>query len=95
MQPDFSDLLKIAKITNPLIGFYDTPNKQPFEPFADVNHCIFSCYQGWMRGESTCLSDQNAGTVGCPGAGYWNCNVATVPSEDVAPENNRSMFLKP
>jgi len=84
MQPNPANLLKIAEITNPLVGFYDTPNKKPFEPFTDVNHCIFSCYHGWMRGESTCLSEQNVGAIGCPGAGYWNCNVATVPSEDVA-----------
>jgi hypothetical protein len=84
MQPDPTNLMTIAEITNPLIGFYDTPDKKFFEPFTDINFCIFSCYQGWMRGESTCLSEQTVGTIGCPGAGYWNCNVATVPSEEVA-----------
>jgi len=84
MRPDPTNLLKIAEITNPLMGFYDTPNKKPFEPFNDVKFCIFSCYQGWMRGESTCLSEQTSESIGCPGAGYWSCNVTTVPSEDVA-----------
>ena len=84
MQPDPNNLLKIAEITNPLIGFYDTLNKKPFKPFNDAKFCIFSCYQGWTRGESTCLSEQTLGTIGCPGAGYWNCNVARVPREDVA-----------
>ena len=84
MQPDSTNLLSIAEISNPLIGFYDTPDKKPFEPFSDVNFCIFSCYKRWSQGESTCLSEQNVGAIGCPGAGYWNCNVATVPSEDVA-----------
>jgi hypothetical protein len=84
MQPDPTKLLSIAGISNPLVGFYDTPDKKPFEPFADVNFCIFSCYQRWSQGESTCLSEQTVRSIGCPGAGYWNCNVATVPSEDVA-----------
>lgn len=84
MQPDPTNLLSILEISNPLIGFYDTPEKSLFEPFTVVRPCLFSCYQGWMQGESTCLSEQNVKTIQCPGAGYWNCNVATVPSEDVA-----------
>ncbi len=84
MLPDPSNLLNIAEISNPLVGFYDTPEIDWFEPFCDANHCIFSCYQGWMQGESTCLSEQSVGAIECPGAGYWNCNVATAPSEDVA-----------
>ncbi len=84
MRPNPAGLLKIAGITDPLIGFYDTPDKKPFEPFKDVKFCIFSCYQGWIRGESTCLTEQAVGAIGCPGAGYWNCNVATMPGEDVA-----------
>ncbi len=84
MQPDPTNLLSIAKISTPLIGFYDTPEKLLFEPLIEARQCIFACYQGWMQGESTCLSEQNVAAIGCPGAGYWNCNVATVPSEDVA-----------
>jgi len=84
MQPDPTNLLRIADISNPLIGFYDTPEKKPFEPFIDVTQCIFSGYDGWVQGESTCLSKQNVGAIKCPGAGYWNCNVAAVPSEHIA-----------
>ena len=84
MQPDPTNLLSTAEISNPLIGFYDTPEKRLFEPFLDIRQCVFSCYQGWMQGESTCLSEQNLEIIECPGAGYWNCNVATVPSEEVA-----------
>lgn len=84
MQPDPTNLLKIAKITNPLVGFYDTPDKKPFKPQADVKYCIFSCYLGWMQGESTCLSEQNSRTIGCPGAGYWNCSVKAMSRDDVA-----------
>ncbi len=84
MKPDSTNLLSILEISNRLTGFYDTPVKQPFEPFATVNHCIFSCWQGWMNGESTCLSEQTVKDISCPGAGYWNCNIATVPAEHVA-----------
>ena len=84
MQPDPTNLLAIAEISNPLIGFYDTPETIGFEPFADAQDCIFSCYRDWMRGESTCLSESNIGNIGCPGAGYWSCNAATMPQEDVA-----------
>ena len=84
MQPDPTSFLRIAEVKNPLVGFYDTPDKKPFEPFVKADHCIFSSYQGWQRGESTCLSDQDAGSFGCTGAGYWTCNVATASSKDVA-----------
>ncbi|MCP4670024.1 MAG: DUF169 domain-containing protein, partial [Desulfobacula sp.] len=84
MIPDPKNLIDMAQITNPLVGFYDTPLKDCFAPFVDAGHCIFSGYQGWMKGESTCLSKKTAGTFACPGAGYWNCNLATVPKETVA-----------
>jgi hypothetical protein len=84
MQPNPAELLNALEISNPLIGFYDTPEKGSFEPFIAANQCIFSCYEGWMLGESTCLSKDNVAAIGCPGAGYWNCNLATTPSEHVA-----------
>ena len=84
MQPDPTHLIEIAEISNPLIGFYDTPDTIGFDPFTEANHCVFSCYPGWMQGASTCLSEQSIGAIGCPGAGYWNCNVAAMPREDVA-----------
>ena len=84
MQPDPMNLLTILEISTPLIGFYDTPEKHPFEPFTAARQCIFSCYPDWMQGESTCLFEENVAAIGCPGAGYWNCNVATVPTEHVA-----------
>jgi hypothetical protein len=84
MRPNPSNLLEVAGIKTPIIAFYDTPDKKPFEPFVDVKHCIFSCYQGWMQGKSTCLSEKNVVFIGCPGAGYWSCNVTTMPSEEVA-----------
>ena len=84
MQPDPKNLLNRLEISNSLIGFYDTPEMEPFEPFMAARQCVFSCYEGWMQGGSTCLSEESVADIGCPGAGYWNCNLATVPSEQVA-----------
>ena len=49
MKPDPTNLLNILEISNPLIGFYDTPKKSLFEPFTAAKQCIFSCYQGWIK----------------------------------------------
>ena len=84
MKPDPTNLLNILEISNPAIGFYDTPDKSLFEPFVTAKQCVFSCYPEWMKGKSTCLSEKNVSLIKCPGAGYWNCNVASVPSEHVA-----------
>ena len=84
MKPNPTNLLKSLEISNPIIGFYDTPEKGLFEPFATAEQCIFSCYQDWRQGKSTCLSEQDVGAIECPGAGYWSCNIASVPREHVA-----------
>ncbi len=84
MTPNPRNLLNVLEISNPLIGFYDTPKKSLFEPFTIPKQCIFSCYQDWMQGKSTCLSEPNVKSIECSGAGYWNCNISSVPKEHVA-----------
>lgn len=84
MQPNPNNLLEIAGITTPLIGYCDTPDTKPFEPFAKPQECIFSCYENWLKGESICLSEENVGSIACPGAGYWSCGVESMPREEVA-----------
>ena len=49
MNPDPTNLLEIAGIENPLIGFYDVPDPKPFAPFAQPKRCFFSCYENWLR----------------------------------------------
>lgn len=44
----------------------------------------FSCYKNWLKGESICLSEENVGSIACPGAGYWSCGVESMPREEVA-----------
>ncbi|MCP4373132.1 MAG: DUF169 domain-containing protein [Deltaproteobacteria bacterium] len=84
MQPNPNILLEIAGITTPLIGFYDTPDTKPFEPFAKPKECIFSCYENWLKDESIFLSEENVGSIVCPGAGYWSCGVESMPRKEVA-----------
>ena len=68
MQPNPDDLLRIAGITTPLIGFYDVVDIKPFEPFSPPGRCFFSSYENWLKGESICISE---GNTSCPGGGYW------------------------
>lgn len=68
MQPNADNLLQIAGITTPLIGFYDVPDPKPFEPFAKPTRCFFSCYPDWLNGYSVSIS---VGKSSCQGGGYW------------------------
>jgi hypothetical protein len=74
MQPDPKTLLKAIGITNPLIGFYDAPNHEPFAPLVTPKHCLFSCYNDWLAGRTVHLQADN---FGCRGAGYSLCGVET------------------
>jgi hypothetical protein len=79
MQPDAKSLLEIAGITTPLIGFYDTPDIEAFEPLTEPDHCVFSCYENWLAGESVLFSDDQ---FQCLGSGYWFCGVESIPREN-------------
>jgi hypothetical protein len=68
MNPDPSNLLEIAGINSPLIGFYDVFDIKPFEPYAKPDRCIFSSYKDWLNGESILISE---GNCSCQGGGYW------------------------
>ena len=68
MQPDATNLLRIAGIRTPLIGFYDVSDLKPFAPFAEPKRCCFSAYENWLKGESICIT---AGSCKCQGGSYW------------------------
>ncbi len=78
LQPNPDKLVEIAGISMPLIGFYDAPDARFFEPFAKPKHCIFSCYENWLKGESVIISEEN---FSCMGAGYWLCGVESLPRD--------------
>ena len=67
MKPDPTNLLEIADIKIPLIGFYDVPDPRPFEPFARPKRCFFSCYEkrnySWALHSSMSLSGLQEGRV--------------------------------
>jgi hypothetical protein len=68
MQPNPSDLLQNTGITTPLIGFYDVSDPKSFEPFTRPKRCFFGAYENWQKGESICISVNDAS---CMGGGYW------------------------
>lgn len=83
MQPDPKNLLKRIDHTIPLIGLYDTPDLDPFEPLItpepDQHMCVFGFYENWLNGETLHLTRDN---FGCGGAGHWLCGVATRSDQD-------------
>jgi len=68
MAPYPHELIEIAGITSPLIGFYDVPDASPFAPFSKPKHCFFSSYQDWLQGYSTKVTP---GESACRGGNYW------------------------
>ncbi|MCK5068191.1 MAG: DUF169 domain-containing protein [Bacteroidales bacterium] len=90
MVPNPHELLDIAGITTPLIGFYDVPDIKPFEPFSKPKRCFFSSYADWLKGYSTSVT---AGESSCRGGGYWVGGVEFASREDFAHGlNNREGF---
>jgi hypothetical protein len=72
MIPNPENLLKIAGIPTPLIGFYDTPDPSPFEPLISPkpsgHACIFAFYETWLNGQTLHIMPDNSG---CGGANHW------------------------
>ncbi len=61
-------LIEIAGISIPPIGLYDVPDAAPFKPFARPSHCVFGCYDGWLKGDSTIIDGDTSASFGCAGA---------------------------
>jgi hypothetical protein len=91
MKPDPTDLLKIAGIKLPLIGFYDVADPAAFEPFTKPKHCIFSCYNDWLKGASTLISENE---YTCRGGGYWMAGVEFSSRDDFANNLNQREGFK-
>jgi hypothetical protein len=91
MNPDPTNLLEIAGIRTPLIGFYDVPDPKPFAPFAKPERCFFSCYENWLKGESICISENDSS---CRGGGYWVGGVEFASRDDFARALNQREGFK-
>jgi hypothetical protein len=78
MQPDPSELLEIARIETPPIGFYDAPDPEAFEPLVrprpDSFACVFAFFNTWLKGKTLQLNEES---FGCRGAGRYLCGVQT------------------
>ena len=83
MFPDPSRLLTQAGITIPLIGFYDAPGRDGFEPLVEPAPgkwaCVFGFYKQWLAGKTLHITKEN---YGCGGAGTWVCGVKTRSREE-------------
>ena len=83
IQPDPTDLMKIAGIKNLPIGFYDAPDPARFEPLVtpkpDAHVCVFAFYKAWLKGETLHLTADN---YGCGGAANSLFNIQTRSRED-------------
>ncbi|UCE04607.1 MAG: DUF169 domain-containing protein [bacterium] len=83
MQPDPTKLLIRIGIETPLIGFYDAPHSNPFEPIVrpqpEQRICLFAFYKGWLNGKTLHLTKDN---FGCGGAGHWIFNCESRSRED-------------
>ena len=75
-QPGFKTLTEKLELHVPLIGFYDSPSAEPFEPIVKPDrkghNCIFSFYEQWLEGKTLHLTKQK---YGCGGAGHWICGI--------------------
>jgi hypothetical protein len=70
--PDASRLLERLQIELPLIGFYDAPDADVFNPVVrpKASDCVFARYERWLKGETLRISRDE---FGCGGAGncFW------------------------
>jgi hypothetical protein len=83
MHRDPSEFLRISRIENPLIGIYDAPGKEPFEPVVEPKPgkhvCVFAFYKSWLEGKTASFSRES---FGCGGCGRHLLGVETMQRED-------------
>jgi len=78
MKSDPRNLLRIAGVETPLIGFYDAPDPAPFEPVVQPaprsRVCVFAFYERWLEGQTLHITRERCG---CRGAAHWLFGVET------------------
>jgi hypothetical protein len=76
--PDASYLIKKSAISYPVIGLYDTPHPDKFEPLVSPSKgrwaCLFMFFSGWLKGKSLHITPDN---FGCGGMGTYLFDVRT------------------
>jgi hypothetical protein len=72
MQQDIARLIDAMGLRTPLIGLYDAPVPEAFEPLIGPNPgtraCCFIFFEQWLAGKTIHLM---ADTAGCGGARHW------------------------
>ncbi len=75
MFPNPATLIDRIGLGTPLIGLYDAPDTEPFEPLVSprpgAHVCVFAYYKAWQKGKTAHL---HATHPGCGGASYWLFN---------------------
>jgi len=83
MAPDPTRLITRIGLNVPLIGLYDAPTPEPFEPLVtpprEKRSCVFAYYKNWIQGKRLLLTKEQ---FGCGGAGHWLCDVLTRSRQD-------------
>ncbi|UCH94615.1 MAG: DUF169 domain-containing protein [Candidatus Aminicenantes bacterium] len=83
MLPKPERLIEKLELTIPLMGLYDAPDAQPFEPVVEPepgkNICIFDFYKNWLEGKTLHVTRENSG---CGGCAYWIFGKHTRERED-------------
>jgi hypothetical protein len=69
-QPNPDRLKKRLNIKTPIIGFYDAPDPDLFEPLVspEPRACVYSFYRPWLDGKTLHVTKDR---YGCGGAGHW------------------------
>ena len=82
MQPDPSNLIYRLDIKPPLIGFYDSPDTEPFEPLVEPNEssCVFHHVNAWYEGKTLHLTKEKHG---CHGAGRAVCGMDSFDTDQL------------
>jgi hypothetical protein len=83
MQPDYQYLISRIDLITPLIGIYDAPDQEPFEPVVTIPQrqraCIFEFYNDWVEGKTLKITPES---YGCGGCGTWMFGIHTRSRED-------------
>jgi Uncharacterised ArCR, COG2043 len=63
VQPDPSLILEQLSIKEPLVGFYDAPHADPFEPLVTPKgrECVLRSYKAWKAGKTLHLTKEKHG----------------------------------
>lgn len=75
-QPNPEKFCERIDLIIPLIGFYDAPDPEPFEPLVrpSPGDCVFAFCENWAEGKTLHITEEH---YGCGGAGRWMCGVKT------------------